>query len=265
MPSYSCITEPWSVKPRTDRPVPPLPPLAAVVTPVARVTASTIDRSPRERIKSPESTSTLAGVSRTEISSRLPVSAGCNSSARRWPVTTMLSTLAGAWAAATMGAAVRAATEPVINSAAYVKPLDISPPFPAAPGSFCRLFDRCPRSDLSFSVRSPSGIPSPQPAPGGDGCARVTSALGFFNETEPPRPAWLSYGPAALPIRGKGASNKPRRSEPEDLMKPTLLLATAGVAPAVGGRHRPGPGSGGVQGGQGSPARLSGAVGLCRL
>ncbi len=107
--------------------MPPLPPLAAVVTPVARVTASTIDRSPRDRIRSPDSTSTLAGVSRTLMPSRLPVAAGLASCDWR-PVTSTPSTFEFAWAFATMGAVVSATMDTVNRSAACLMDLDIVPP-----------------------------------------------------------------------------------------------------------------------------------------
>jgi hypothetical protein len=76
VPSNSCITEPWPVKPRAAIAVPPLPGPGEPVMPVARVTASITDTSPRARMVSPVSTSMLAGVSSGVRPRRLPVCEG---------------------------------------------------------------------------------------------------------------------------------------------------------------------------------------------
>ncbi|MNY19921.1 hypothetical protein D3C86_1533780 [compost metagenome] len=79
VPSSSCMTEPWPAKPRAVSAVPPLPGDGLPVMPVARVTASRTLWSPRARMVSPSSTSTLAGVSSGVRPMRLPVYSGFES------------------------------------------------------------------------------------------------------------------------------------------------------------------------------------------
>ncbi|MNT16676.1 hypothetical protein D3C72_1517900 [compost metagenome] len=84
VPSYSCITEPWPLKPRADSDEPPLPGAGEPVMPVARLAASTTDTSPRARIASPVSTSMLAGVSSGVRPRRLPVCVGSSRASGVW-------------------------------------------------------------------------------------------------------------------------------------------------------------------------------------
>ncbi len=101
LPSYSCITEPWPVKPRADNEVPPSPGVPVRLIPVAREIASCTLASPRSRICVPVWLSTLPGVCRALRFRREPAVVGVFRSTRSSSIAGAVIGLAGrvrAWA-----------------------------------------------------------------------------------------------------------------------------------------------------------------------